>query len=186
MTSKKRSSFTLILTILVLSVGLWLPSEIRPTRAQVCGLERGCYTDFFNSCMKTPFTSLPAVNIHVSGDWYVSNVNGHCGARTFLVLFSKACGPPLAERICTSGERSAEAVPQLECVVGEQTGVIISRLVAGQAWACLAGACAIVVASSRINAFSMTVITIRNIASVPAVVAAVARQFSSMFPADSI
>jgi hypothetical protein len=57
--------------------------------------------------MKTPFTSLPAVNIHASGDWYVSNVNGHCGAKTFLILFSKACGPPLAERICTSGERNS-------------------------------------------------------------------------------
>src|SRR6185503_17186307 len=31
-------------------------------------------------------------------------------------------------------------VPQLECVAEEQTGAIMSRLVAGQAWACLAGA----------------------------------------------
>ncbi len=85
----------------------------------------------------------------------------------------------------TSQIAPAEAVRQLECVAGEQTGVIISRLVAGQTWACLAGAFAIVAPRSRINAISMMVITIRIIASAPAVVVAVARQFSSMFPADS-
>src|SRR6185295_17627582 len=106
MTAMKRFSFTLLLSIFVLSVGLSLPGDVRPTQAQVCAEERGCYTDFNNSCMKTPFTSLPAVNIHASGQWYVSDLSGHCGARTFLVLFSKACGPPLAERLCSGGERN--------------------------------------------------------------------------------
>ena len=79
----------------------------------------------------------------------------------------------------------AETAPQLECVAEEQTGVIIFRQAAGPAWACLAGAgaCAIVVARSLINATSTMVITTHDIASVLAAVAAVAHLFSSMFPA---
>ena len=34
-------------------------------------------------------------------------LTSNCGARQFLYFFSKACGPPLAERICTSGERNS-------------------------------------------------------------------------------
>lgn len=48
-------------------------------RERRCGSERGCYTDFLNDCIKTPFTTLPAINIHSSGDWYVSDLAGHCG-----------------------------------------------------------------------------------------------------------
>lgn len=106
MTHRKRSSFTLLLTLLVLGVAHWLPSEVRPARAQVCGSERGCYTDFFNTCIPAP-TSVPTVNIRSAGDWYVSNLTGHCGAKRFLVLFARACGPPKAERLCTNAEKNS-------------------------------------------------------------------------------
>jgi hypothetical protein len=79
-----------------------------------------------------------------------------------------------------------EVVLQLECVGRDQTGVITSRVDAGLAWACLVGACVIVVLLLRINAISTKANTIPDIASVPAVVVVVARQFSSMFRADSI
>ena len=76
-------------------------------------------------------------------------------------------------------------VLQLECVVGEQTGLIMSRVVAGQAWGCSGEASAIGAMRSRINAMGLTAIMIRDIAFVPAVVAVVDRQFSSMCQAGS-
>jgi hypothetical protein len=107
MTHKNRSVLGAILAILV-SLAFLLSSEIRSSRAQVCGLDRGCYTDFFNTCIKSQ-TSLPAVNIHSSGDWYVpaEELNGHCGAKKYLIILAKPCGPPLGQRICTSGERNS-------------------------------------------------------------------------------
>ena len=107
MSSKKRFSFTLLLTILVLNVGLWLPPEVQqPTRAQVCGSERACRNSFPNTCLPAP-TSIPAININSAGDWFVTadNMDGHCGAKRFLFIFAKACGPPRAERLCTNIEK---------------------------------------------------------------------------------
>ena len=107
MTHKNRSLLSAVLAILV-SLGFLLSSEIRSSRAQVCGLERGCYTDFFNTCIKSQ-TTLPAVNIHSSGDWYVpaEELTGHCGGKRFLIVLVRPCGPPLGQRICTSGERNS-------------------------------------------------------------------------------
>jgi hypothetical protein len=103
MTHKNRSRWRVILVIAV-SIGFWLSSENRTSRAQVCGRERGCYTDFFNTCIPAP-TSFKAVNVHAAGDWHVEDVNGHCGAKKFLFVFAKPCGPPLSFRLCTSTEK---------------------------------------------------------------------------------
>lgn len=105
MTHKNRSRWRVILVIAV-SIGFWLASENRTSRAQVCGSERGCYTDFFNTCIPAP-TSFKTVNVHAAGDWYVEDVNGHCGAKKFLFIFAKPCGPPLSFRLCTSTEKQS-------------------------------------------------------------------------------
>jgi hypothetical protein len=104
MKHRKRSLLTLLFTSLVLSVGPWLPSEVRPARAQVCGSERGCYASFPNTCIPAP-TSIPTVNVHSAGDWYVNDLKGYCGAKRFLVLFVRPCGPPKAVRLCTNAEK---------------------------------------------------------------------------------
>lgn len=106
MTHKNRIPLIVVL-ITVVGVVLFLSSEIRTSRAQVCGSERGCYTDFFNTCIPLA-TSLKPVNIHSAGDWYVEadNLDGHCGAKRYLFILAKPCGPPLSARLCTSGEKN--------------------------------------------------------------------------------
>src|SRR5262249_1677260 len=104
MTHKNPSILTAVLTI-VITVGFLLSSKIRTSQAQVCGSERGCYTDFFNTCIPLA-TSVKPVNIHSSGDWYVEDLDGHCGAKRFLFVLVKPCGPPLSIRLCTSGEKN--------------------------------------------------------------------------------
>lgn len=101
----KFNPFSLFL-LLAITLGLWMLPDKRPSHAQVCANPRGCFTDTFNTCIPSP-TSLPALNIHAAGDWYTEELNGHCGAKRFLYLFAKPCGPPLAWRLCTSSEKNS-------------------------------------------------------------------------------
>lgn len=97
------------LSILLLGAILVLGSVfyMHTSQAQaVCGDSVECIdSQYVNSCIKTP-TSLPSVNINVSGSWYAADRTSHCGARRFLSYFTKECGPPLGTRLCSASERA--------------------------------------------------------------------------------
>ena len=100
---------TLSLSLLILVVLLALSaSRGRGVRAQnyFCGEETICVNgSVYNTCIKTP-TSLPSVDVHVAGDWYVDRPNSHCGAYRCYYLFACECGAPLSSRLCTSAEKN--------------------------------------------------------------------------------
>lgn len=72
--------------------------------AQVCAEETTCSSGFPESCLGSNST-LPAVNIHVAGDWYTEELSGHCSAQTCYIILACACGPPRGQRLCTNAEK---------------------------------------------------------------------------------
>lgn len=89
---------------------VYLSSSQRVSEAQVCAddLPRCGYG--LGECSNYGFFSLPAVDIHKAGDWYVSAGHEHdkCGEESCLPFFHElrcACGQPYGERICTAREK---------------------------------------------------------------------------------
>lgn len=97
-------SFVLLFVMLIF-LGL---GQHRLIHAQVCGEEVGCGQGT-DGCSGLLMSTLPAVNIHASGGWYVpeEDLSTHCGVKdcfTFLP-FKCACGQPYSGRLCTANER---------------------------------------------------------------------------------
>jgi len=98
---------TRLLTLVILTILLFLTgSGGRISRAQHhCGQPTECVnSQVRNTCIPVP-TTLPSVNVNLTGDWYVDSPNSHCGAYRCYYLFSCECGSPLSSRLCTSAEK---------------------------------------------------------------------------------
>ena len=105
MKQKQPLFLSAILIIAILSV--IFDSDEHISYAQVCGAYGMCLdTGFTNSCIPAP-TTIPPVDIHTAGDWYVpeSDLGSHCGTARCYYLFNCQCGPPLAQRLCSSSEK---------------------------------------------------------------------------------
>ena len=100
----RRKQITFLLILLLVTIWSMSTPFRQVSEAQVCALERGCFTDFFNTCMPTP-TTLPTVNIHAAGDWYTEELSGHCGAKKCFFFIPCPCGPPRGQRLCTFSEK---------------------------------------------------------------------------------
>jgi hypothetical protein len=100
-----RRKYLLLLSVITLSLTLFGSHKYIGQAQEFCGQTRGCYTDFFNTCIPTP-TTLPAVNVNVRGDWHVEDAGSHCGGQKCYVVLVCECGPPLGDRLCTSREKA--------------------------------------------------------------------------------
>jgi len=88
----------------VLTVTAVLVAYLKRAQAQVCAQETTCSSGFPESCFGMNST-LPAVNIHVAGDWYTEELAGHCGAENCYIILACSCGPPRGQRLCTNAEK---------------------------------------------------------------------------------
>lgn len=99
----------LVLTLVSSTVAFLSFASYRQTQAQngyVCAKTRACTTGFPEDCIPNG-SSLPPVDIHVSGDWYTDELTGHCGARESCFGFcAVACGPPRGQRLCWNSEKA--------------------------------------------------------------------------------
>ena len=73
---KRKWIFTLLFAA-ALATGLRTYKSSIHAQGPICGPTIECIdSQYYNSCIKTP-TSLPAIDVHASGDWYVENAGGH-------------------------------------------------------------------------------------------------------------
>ena len=108
MTRRLTFVFTLFLTALFV---ICLSPYRHTSEAQVCGDQLAhCGGDDYPECSNHGFTSLPAIDIHRAGDWYVDagHENDMCGEKScfwFFHEFRCACGEPYSGRLCTAAEK---------------------------------------------------------------------------------
>lgn len=106
-----------ILAVLVFSVTitvLWFGNHKRvqaQEQTYTCGKEVRCgHPDPYCGDAAYP-SSLPAINTHESGDWYVpsESFGNQCGVKYCFPIgpFQCACGQPRSVRQCSSAERGA-------------------------------------------------------------------------------
>lgn len=99
----------LALTLISLTIAFLCFGSYRRTEAQngyVCAGTRTCSGGFPEDCVPNGST-LPAVDIHVAGDWYTDELTGHCGARDGCFGFcALPCGPPRGQRLCWNSEKA--------------------------------------------------------------------------------
>ena len=96
--------FILASTLMLLTVTIVCVAYYKRAQAQVCAEETTCSSGFPESCLGSNST-LPAVNIHVAGDWYTEELAGHCSAQNCYIILACPCGPPRGQRLCTNAEK---------------------------------------------------------------------------------
>jgi hypothetical protein len=92
----------ILVTVTVFCLGYY-----KRAQAQACGPQVVCGSpDPY--CSDWGITSLPAVNVHAAGDWYVEDITGNCGVKYCFPIgpFQCACGQPRGGRLCTTREKN--------------------------------------------------------------------------------
>lgn len=104
----RQKQIIFIFVLILMSLIFVYLSEHQGVQAQVCGDEVGCGSGE-DGCSNLLMSTLPAVNVHVAGGWYVpaEDLGKHCGVKDCFPLlpFKCACGQPVGGRLCTANER---------------------------------------------------------------------------------
>jgi hypothetical protein len=82
------------------TISIELAPQFSLVAAGVSLQQQGCFKAIpclGAGCVPVP-TSLPAVNINIAGDY--QSVGRNCGAKRCFLIFTCACGPPLASGFC--------------------------------------------------------------------------------------
>lgn len=101
-------ALTLILTLFAVTFLAF--ANHKRVHAQACGPQVRCGgSDYY--CGDLGTSSLPAVDTHQSGDWYIAeeDLNKKCGVKYCYPVgwFQCECGQPRSVRQCTSSEKGS-------------------------------------------------------------------------------